>query len=560
MGTVESRGITAACEVSVGLATHPGGGGAICGPALGARAMVASPAGVFGEPSGVPHPLRPSSRDAAVREVGKIKIVALGFTLLGRGFDSLCDASPLWRLPGHSVASATSTYQPRRDAKPTGSLQRGRRAGSGCRSVVTRDNPSSSWDRPGDEKTSGQGNGVIAYDSVETTARVVILGAGYAGLIATNRFLGSLTDEERGRVELTVVNPRAGFVERIRLHELAAGSRESVSTPLGHVLHEQATIVVGHANHIDNRGRSVHVMTAEGELDLPYDHLVYAVGSRAAAAIPGAREHAFLLADLEGASAAAAEIATSRSRGDFVVVGGGFTGVEAASELAEQHPDAQVTLFCAGALVANMRPAARRRIQKALRRLGVRIVERAQVVEIRGGVLRLHGGERHAFDVCLVAAAFDIPELAAVSCLPVDRIGRLEVDETLRCVADPAIIGAGDAIVAPASVAAHLRMGCAAALPLGGHAAETLLASIRGTTPAPLSMGYVIQCISLGRKNGYIQVVRPDDTPRRLHMRGRAGAAIKEKICTMVVEAPTMERTKPGVYSWPNGPRRGAAG
>ncbi len=93
--------------------------------------------------------------------------------------------------------------------------------------------------------------------------------------------------------------------------------------------------------------------------------------------------------------------------------------------------------------------------------------------------------------------------------------------EHLRCIGGSSVIGAGDAITAPAAVAAHLRMGCAVALPLGGQAAETLLASIRDTALPVLSIGFVIQCISLGRKNGYIQVVRPDDTPRAFHLGGR---------------------------------------
>ena len=49
--------------------------------------------------------------------------------------------------------------------------------------------------------------------------RVVVLGAGYAGMIVTNRFLGSLTGPERQRTSATVVNPRSELVERIRLHE-----------------------------------------------------------------------------------------------------------------------------------------------------------------------------------------------------------------------------------------------------------------------------------------------------------------------------------------------------
>ncbi len=102
-------------------------------------------------------------------------------------------------------------------------------------------------------------------------------------------------------------------------------------------------------------------------------------------------------------------------------------------------------------------------------------------------------------------------------------------------------------------------MGCAVALPLGGQAAETLLAAIRGSTLPVLSVGFLLQCISLGRKKGYIQVVRSDDTPRALHVGGRAGAMIKERICEMVVDSPMKESTKPGAYSWPKGPKRASA-
>jgi NADH:ubiquinone reductase (H+-translocating) len=393
------------------------------------------------------------------------------------------------------------------------------------------------------------------HDTTGATIRVVILGGGYAGVIAANRFLGSLTDDERGRVELSLVNPRDGFVERIRLHQLAAGSRERVTIPLTDMLHPRATLVAGTAEHIDHRARTVRVGAASRELELRYDYLVYAVGSVAAAPIPGSREHAFLLGDYDDARDAAAAIAASGPRAEIAVVGGGFTGVEAASELAEQRPGAAVTLYCAGALVANMRPAARRSIKKVLRRQGVRVVENAPVAEIRANQVRLSGGDLHAFDVCLVAASFDVPGLAAVSGLPVDEHGRLEVDETLRCVADPRVIGAGDAIVAPDEVAGHLRMSCAAALPLGAHAAGTLLASIRGTQPPALSAGYLLQCVGLGGKNGYIQVVRADDTPRPLHIGGRAGAAVKEMICAMVADAPVKESGQPGAYRWPKGPK-----
>jgi len=164
-------------------------------------------------------------------------------------------------------------------------------------------------------------------------------------------------------------------------------------------------------------------------------------------------------------------------------------------------------------------------------------------------------GARHRFDVCLMATSFDVPDLAEASGLPVDVTGRLIVDETLRCPADFRILGAGDAVAPPRSVAARLRMGGASALPLGGHAANTLLAMFRGREAAPFSMGYAIQCLSLGRHNGYIQFVRADDTPRNAYVSGHAGARVKEMISTMVVERPREERVKPGSYAWPRGPR-----
>jgi len=107
----------------------------------------------------------------------------------------------------------------------------------------------------------------------------------------------------------------------------------------------------------------------------------------------------------------------------------------------------------------------------------------------------------------------------------------------------------------PDSVGRHLRMGCAVALPLGAHAAETVLARMRNQEPKAVSIGFIAQCISLGRKHGYIQFVRADDSPRAFHLGGKLGATFKESICKMVVTAPKKESVKPGAYSWPKGPK-----
>jgi len=64
-----------------------------------------------------------------------------------------------------------------------------------------------------------------------------------------------------------------------------------------------------------------------------------------------------------------------------------------------------------------------------------------------------------------------------------------------------------------------------------------------------------VQCISLGRRRGFVQVVRSDDSPRSVHLGGRLAATVKESVCAMVLEAPRKERTRPGSYAAPKGPR-----
>ncbi len=384
---------------------------------------------------------------------------------------------------------------------------------------------------------------------------VVVIGAGYAGVLATNRFLASLTDGEREKVRLTVINPRADFVERIRLHELAAGSRTSVTFPLSHILHREARRVVGTATAVDAKAQTVTTQTATGVTTERYDWLIYAPGSAASSPIPGAREHAHLIADLEGAGSAARAVSDAARGARVVVVGGGFTGVETAAEVADHRPDLKVTLLSDGPILRHMRPAARHSILRTCRRLGIRSVQDSEVQSITADALHLREGESVEFDVCLVALSFTAPDLARVSGLAVDGMDRLRVDETLRSITARNIIGAGDAVVTPPGVGAHLRMGCAVALPLGGHAAETVLHLIRQEQPAPISIGLVLQCLSLGRRRGYIQLVRPDDSPGRLALNGRPGAAVKEIVNRLVVTSPRKEREKPGAYRAVRGPR-----
>ena len=268
------------------------------------------------------------------------------------------------------------------------------------------------------------------------------------------------------------------------------------------------------------------------------------------------REHAYLLSNPDGALAAREVIGRGVAGQRVVVVGGGATGVEAAAEIAEQRPQARVTLLSAGPILPGLPPSASPRSAPHLPGSVWSCGTMPGWTRVLADGIALEGGEIVPSEVTVWAASFSVPQLARMSGLAVDELGRLLVDEYLQCPDYPDIIGAGDAVRPPASVGAHLRMGCAVAIPIGGHAADTALARLRGTAPRPLDVGFLIQCISLGRKKGYIQLVRADDTPRRFHLAGRLGAFVKERVCRMVISGPRREASKPGSYFSPAGPHR----
>lgn len=387
---------------------------------------------------------------------------------------------------------------------------------------------------------------------------VVIVGGGYAGVICANRLRSSLTPDEAAQTVIRLINPSALFHERIRLHQLVAGSRESVTIPLSELLHPDIDIVTGTASRIDATSHSLTVLSGEDRraTEYRYDTLVYAVGSSSSAhRVSGAAEHCYAVGDPASAEAAATVLANGAPHQRIVVVGGGFTGVETASEVAEQHPDAQVTLLTNGPIVRSMRDVARRAITRKLERLGVTIVHTAAVASVTAGAVHFADDSTIPFDVCLWTASFSVPDLASASGLSCDDIGRLRVDAHLRSVDFPSIVGAGDAVRLPDSQGAHLRMGCAAALPLGGAAVATILATRRGTPLPVASIGFLLQCLSLGRRDGYVQLVHADDSPRPLAVTGRAGAWVKEAICRLTVTGPQREAKKAGAYWAPSGPK-----
>ncbi|WP_125079092.1 NAD(P)/FAD-dependent oxidoreductase [Mycobacterium sp. P7213] len=369
-----------------------------------------------------------------------------------------------------------------------------------------------------------------------TRIQVVIIGGGYAGTLAANRL------RQHPDVDITLVNPRPEFVERIRLHQYVAGTG-TATIDYPELLGDGVRLLVDSATRIDAADRRIQL--ASGTV-LRYDFLIYAVGSTGAITptVPGAAEFAYSISEFESATRLLARLGELASDAPVTVVGGGLTGIEAASELAGQGRP--VTLVCGEMLGPSLHAAGRRSVVKALRKLGVDVRE-AVVAEVRPDALVLRDGTVLPSAVTVWTAGFGVPDLAAASGLATDALGRLLTDETLTSVDNPWIMAAGDA-VAPSGQ--PLRMSCQAALPLGAQAANTVLARIAGTSPVALDQAFAAQCISVGRDAATVQLSRRDDTPIKAFVGGRLGAVVKEAICKYTVKWIRGEAAKPGSYRW----------
>ncbi|NBE92352.1 FAD-dependent oxidoreductase [Nonomuraea sp. KC401] len=369
-------------------------------------------------------------------------------------------------------------------------------------------------------------------------ADVVVIGGGYAGVMAANRLT------QRDDVTVTLINPRAAFVERIRLHQLVGGSHSAV-VDYGNVLAESIRLVVDTVIRINASER--RVMLATGD-PVGYDYLIYAVGSNSAdLGVPGAAEFAYSIATLEEAERLRQVVDATLATAAVTVVGAGPLGIETAAELAEAGR--AVTLVCGEVLGPNLHARGRRSVAKQLTKLGVTVLDGpgAAVTAVTRDVVQLGDGRELPSTVTIWTAGFGVPDLAVRSGLSTDALGRLRTDETLTSVDDVRIVAAGDS-AAPSDL--PLRMSCQAARPLGAHAADTVLSRIAGEQPAPINVGSAGLCISLGRRAATAQFASKDDTANRFYIGGRLAAMIKEGASKGLTEELANEARKPGSYTW----------
>jgi NADH dehydrogenase FAD-containing subunit len=380
---------------------------------------------------------------------------------------------------------------------------------------------------------------------------VVVLGAGYAGLLATMRLARKL----RGRsVRITLVNASDTFTERLRLHQFATSQpvrwRSIPQTLRGTgVRFIQARVV-----RLAPEERAVTIRDGGQERALSYDVLVYALGSDIdRQSVPGVAEHAYTLTPRGERSAEALRgvLPALHAAGARVVVcGGGPTGVETAAEFATAYPRLRVRLVTEGAFAARFGPVVARRMRRIVEREGVAITDHTTVAEVRADGVVTSDGVVIPAELVLWAGGFAVAPLAREAGLEVNARGQIVVDTALRSRSHPTIYAIGDAMEPAERPGVPVRMSAVVAAISGAAGADSLSATLRGKRPRPFSFAYLGQGIALGRGNAIGFNNYPEDVPVPPFLTGWLGYQVREVFVRYLAAASRFERRRLGSFFW----------
>lgn len=344
-------------------------------------------------------------------------------------------------------------------------------------------------------------------------SEVVIVGGGFAGLwcaagVVRNRRAAGVSGSE---LRVTLVDGGDDIVIRPRLYEANPDrmrvALDRVLGPIG------VRRLAGTVTAIDT---SAHAVTAIGRdggaLELGYDRLVLAAGSRVVRPnLPGA-EHLFDVDQLSGASALDAHLhrlpgtAASPGRYTAVVIGAGFTGLEVATELTGRlrkiaGPGAAVRVVlverseAAGSVLGE---GPRPHIEDALSRLEVDVRAGVSVARVRPDGVRLDDGTEIPAATTIWTGGMQASPLTTQVPGQRDEIGRLVVDQFLQVVGVPDVYAAGDTAAAEAELGHIVMQSCQHAVPQGKFAGHNVAADLLGQPLVPFAPNPYVTCLDLG--------------------------------------------------------------
>jgi NADH dehydrogenase FAD-containing subunit len=355
--------------------------------------------------------------------------------------------------------------------------------------------------------------------------RIVVLGAGYAGAFAAGNLARRLSPAD---ADITVVNAVPDFVERMRLHQLAAGHDVTASRLADVFAGTGVRLHLARVTGVDPERRTVTVSGEDGDGELAYDTLLYALGSSVDhRGVPGAAEHAFDVTGRTSALRLRERLARLDAGGSVLVVGEGLTGIETAAEFAESRPDLSVALAARGEPGARLSPKARRHLRECFDRLGVTVHEHTRVDAVEPGRAIAADGRSLPADVTVWSAGFAVHPLAAAAGLRVAETGQIAVDRTMRSLSHPDVYAIGDCAHALGDNGRPLPMSCASAGATATQATAAIVARLTGRDVPTVGLPYYGNTISLGQRDAIFQQVDGDARAKSWYLGGRGAARLK---------------------------------
>ena len=385
--------------------------------------------------------------------------------------------------------------------------------------------------------------------------RIVIIGAGFAGMYAalSAARLRDIQGVSPEKLEIALVAPEPTLVVRPRLYE---PKPETLTAPLQDVLKAIDVVYVrGHAEAIDTAAKVVEIAAAQGtKRKLSYDRLVIATGSRLfRPSIPGLAEHGFSVDQLDDAIALDRHLhglpnrPASKARNTVVVAGGGFTGIEAATEVPSRlreilGKDAELRVIIVDrnrAIAPDMGAGPRPIIEEALGKLGVETRLGAGVASLDKSGVTLSNGEHIACETVIWAAGIRAAPLTAQIPAERDQFGRLLVDRELRVPKVDGVFATGDAARAACDdVGNYALMSCQHATRMGAFAGNNAAAELLGVATRPYHQKAYVTCLDLGETGALFT----RGWERTVEMVGDLAKKTKREINTVWIYPPKAER------------------
>ncbi|WP_336332680.1 NAD(P)/FAD-dependent oxidoreductase [Pseudomonas putida] len=383
--------------------------------------------------------------------------------------------------------------------------------------------------------------------------QLVVIGAGFAGLWSALSAARLLDMHDRQDVEITVLAPQAELRIRPRFYEADV---HSMFAPLQALFDAvDVRFIKGSAESIDEQARCVRYRDEAGQpAQLAYDRLILASGSQLARPpVPGLDEYGFDVDQIESAARLEQHLMTlgkrptSAARNTVVVSGGGFTGIETATEMPArlraalgEEQNVRVILIDRGerigaALGEGIRPS----IIEASDELGIEWVVGASVTAVDADGVTLADGRRIESQTVVWTAGMRASPLTEQLAGTRDHQGRLHVDGNLKVRGLEHVFAAGDvAYAATDDIGNFAVMSCQHAISLGRHAGNNAAADLLGVPPTAYRQPKYVTCLDLGSWGA----VYSEGWDRQLKLVKGEAKELKTQINTVWIYPPVAER------------------